>query len=70
MLSLVRRAIQANKEDFELDKDIKFYAGEVYQLIDHKEKQIFDTAFVPYLLGVQNGIESEKNIVDFMRQLI
>ena len=70
MLSLVRHAIQSNEEDFELNNDIKFYAGEVYQLTAHKEKQIFDTAFVPYLLGVRNGIETEKNIVDFIKQLL
>lgn len=34
------------------------------------EKSVFDTIFVPYLLGVQNGIEKEKDIVDFIGQLI
>lgn len=71
MLSLVRHAIQSKgEEDFELDKNIKFHAGEAHQLIKQKEKQVFDTAFVPYLLGVQNGIENEQDIVDFMSQLI
>ncbi|BCA95588.1 hypothetical protein TUM19329_19490 [Legionella antarctica] len=71
MLSLVRHAIKLKEEDgFELDKNIKFYAGEVHQVIAHKEIETFDTAFVPYLLGVRNGIEGEKDIVDFIKQLI
>ena len=71
MLSLVRHAIQSpEQEAFEWDKDIQFYTGELKHLTASKEKHFFDTAFIPYLLGVRNGIESEKNIVDFMRQLI
>lgn len=61
MVSLVREAIQAKQQDdFELDKNIEFHAGTLNKLLMSKEKQVFDTAFVPYLLGVKNGIEKEK----------
>ncbi len=71
MLSLVREAI-ANKvqDDFELDQNIRFYAGEISHLSKNKDAPEFDTVFVPYLLGVKNGIEREHEIVDFIRQLI
>ena len=70
MLSLVRQAIQTKvKDDFELDKDIQFYAGDINQLIKNNEKLEFDTAFVPYLLGVRNGIENEKDIIHFIHKL-
>lgn len=69
ILSLVKEAIQSqSKEDFELDKNITFYANEVNLLVANK--QIFDTAYVPYLLGVDNGIETERDIVNFIKQLI
>ena len=46
-----------------------FHAGEIDHLVMNKKKQAFDTAFVPYLLGVHNGIENESEIVDFIEQL-
>ena len=71
MLSLVRNAIESKAQgNFELDKNIQFHAGTIDKIMMDKEKQIFDTAFVPYLLGVQNGIEKEENIVHFLEQLI
>lgn len=71
MLFLVQKALQLpNGDDFELKKDIKCYAGEVSQLTKNKKKQVFDTAFVPYLLGVENGIESTSAVVDFMQQML
>lgn len=70
MLFLVQQAIKEKKVDYELESDIKFYAGELNQLTHSKEKMTFDTAFVPYLLGVENGIEQETDIVDFIRELI
>ena len=70
MLSLVRQAVLSQVQgNFELDKDIQFHAGEVNQLITRKAQRVFDTAFVPYLLGVKNGIESERDIVHFIKQL-
>ncbi|HFD2240109.1 TPA: ABC transporter permease, partial [Legionella pneumophila] len=39
-------------------------------LIKNHPLKTFDTVFVPYLLGVQNGIEKEKDIVSFIKQLI
>ena len=69
MISLARDAVRSNpQEDFELNMPIQFHAGEIEQLI--KKKQVFDTAYVPYLLGVKNGIENENDIVHFIKQLI
>lgn len=71
MLTLVRSAILSKPQGhFELDKNIRFYTGEVNQLITRQKNTVFDTAFVPYLLGVRNGIEHEKDIVQFIKQLI
>ncbi|STX38428.1 ABC transporter permease [Legionella feeleii] len=70
MVYLVRHAIELKIEDnFELDKNIQFNAGTIDK-IGSKEKPVFDTAFVPYLLGVRNGIEKEKEIVGFIEQLL
>lgn len=70
MLSLVQNAIKSKVQDeYELNKNIQFYAGEINQLIKTKEQPIFDTAFVPYLLGVKNGIEKTEDIVYFITQL-
>ena len=70
MLSLVRHALKSKVlDEFEWDKNIQFHAGELSQLIASKKKHIFDTAYVPYLLGVQNGIEKVPDIVNFMKQL-
>jgi hypothetical protein len=69
LLSLVAEPIQSQtKEDFELDKNISFHACELNQLAS--KNKVFDTAYVPYLLGVTNGIETEQEIVSFIKQLI
>ncbi|KTD60894.1 ABC transporter permease [Legionella santicrucis] len=71
MVALVQKAIQTKtQENFELDKKIQFYVGTVDKISITQEKQGFHTAFIPYLLGVENGIEKEKEIVQFMQQLI
>lgn len=71
MVSLVQRAIQSQKQtNFELDKNIQFHVGTVDKILMSDKKQTFDTAFVPYLLGVENGIEKEKDIKHFIEQLI
>ncbi|KTD51112.1 ABC transporter permease [Legionella quateirensis] len=71
MLSLVRNAIQ-NKDQkrYEFEKNISFYAGELKHLMNNNNKPVFDTAFVPYLLGVTNGIEKKEEIVQFITQLM
>ncbi len=70
MLALVRQAMESKIQgNFELEKNIQFHAGTVNKIHMNDKKQVFDTVFVPYLLGVQNGIEKEKDIVDFMDQL-
>ena len=69
MLSLVQQAIKDKVSDeFELEHDIEFHAGELKDLIKDKAKPSFDTAFIPYLLGVRHGIEHEKDIANFIKQ--
>ena len=71
ILLLVRQAIEKEpKEDFELDKDIMFYTGELPQLLVEQKNKNFDTAFIPYLLGVENGIKEKQDIVSFVEKLI
>lgn len=66
MISLVTHAIESKADDsFELDSHITFWTGELNQV-----KQRFDTLYVPYLLGVSNGIEKERDIVDFIHQAL
>ena len=67
MMSLVSNALKSKiNHNFEFEHDIKFYVGEIKDI----KKSNFDTAFVPYLLGVTNGIEATNQIVDFMKQII
>ncbi|ARB91198.1 hypothetical protein [Legionella longbeachae] len=71
MVTLVQKAIQMKtQEDFELDKKIQFHVGTIDDISTIHEKQYFHTAFIPYLLGVENGIEKEKEIVHFMNKLM
>ncbi|WP_298622139.1 ABC transporter permease [uncultured Legionella sp.] len=70
MLHLVQQAIQNKEQDiFELEHNIQFHAGELKHLLSNKNNS-FDTAFVPYLLGVTNGIEKKEEIVQFIKQII
>ena len=70
MLRLVRQAIELDSnKNYELDKDLQFYTGELTTLEVTQKKRLFDTAFVPYLLGVRNGIEQEHEIVEFIKNL-
>lgn len=67
LLSLLREAIQLNADNqFELEYDIKFHAQEINAASGLK----FDTAFVPYLLGVTNGIEQSTKIISFIKELL
>lgn len=71
MLYLVQQAVQSKEQNtFELEQNIQFYAGELKNLLDNESNPIFDTAFVPYLLGVTNGIEKKEDIVRFIKQMI
>lgn len=70
LLSLVAQAIKLPLADeFELNKDIRFYCGEIKDLVKEQPSSSFDTAFIPYLLGVENGIETKEEIVSFIMQL-
>ncbi len=69
MMSLARQAVQLNiGNQFEFEKNICFFAGEIDQIITDNT-HAFDTIFVPYLLGVHHGIEQEKEIAMFITQL-
>ncbi|MCW8418690.1 ABC transporter permease [Fluoribacter dumoffii] len=71
MVELVQHAIQLkNQSNYELDKNIQFKVGTLDKLLKEDKNKTFDTAFVPYLLGVQNGVENENEIVQFLKQLI
>jgi len=71
MLSLVAHALQAKSGDnCELDKNIQFYTGTINKVFMDKKHPEFDTAFVPYLLGVRNGIEQTADIVPFIQKLL
>ncbi|KTC93933.1 hypothetical protein [Legionella cincinnatiensis] len=71
MVALIQKAIQIKtQESFELDKKIQFHVGTIDEISIIHERQSFHTAFIPYLLGVENGIEKEKDIVQFMKKLI
>lgn len=70
LLSLVRHAIEYQiKGQFELEKDIQFYTGDIHHLVENKKQLVFDAAFVPYLLGVRNGIERAEDIINFIKHL-
>lgn len=70
LLDLIQEACKMKEqEDWELDSNIDFFAGEL-ETLGKKEKCVrFDTAYVPYLLGVSNGIEQEKDINSFLNTL-
>jgi hypothetical protein len=68
VVSLIQHAIQTKTQGgFELDKNIQFYPGTLEEM--SSSKKTYDTAFVPYLLGVENGIEKAEEIVRFIEQL-
>ncbi|WP_454780786.1 ABC transporter permease [Legionella sp. WA2022007384] len=71
MVTLVQRAVKSTiQTSCELDKNIQFHVGTIDKLLTSDKKQTFDTAFVPYLLGVENGIEKEDDIVNFIGQMV
>ncbi|MCW8399682.1 ABC transporter permease [Legionella sp. PATHC038] len=71
MVTLVQHAVRSKSQsNYELDRNIQFHVGTIDQLLMSDRTQTFDTAFVPYLLGIENGIENEKEIVGFIEQLI
>jgi hypothetical protein len=71
MISLVQSAIRKTiQNNVELDKNIQFYSGTLEEFLSKTKKRAYDTAFVPYLLGVENGIEQKEQIVQFIKQLI
>lgn len=70
MVSLVQQAIRSKDPgSYELDKNIQFHVGTLENVLV-EEKPVFDTVFIPYLLGIQNGIEEETDIIHFMEQLL
>jgi hypothetical protein len=70
LLSLLKQAVKTKTEtDYELAKPVQFHVGEVDDLPRGKAAKPFDTVFVPYLLGVKNGIESREQVVDFIKKI-
>lgn len=71
MLSLVQEAIHSKaKGKFELENTISFHATEIDLSSKVNQVSTYDTAFVPYLLGVTNGIETTKDIIEFIKHLL
>lgn len=71
LLQIIQEAVQSkDQENYELDKNISFHAGELKHLLKEQQNTTFDTAFIPYLLGVTNGIENEKEIGAFISELL
>ncbi|MFT4057986.1 MAG: ABC transporter permease [Legionella sp.] len=70
MIDLIQQAVRAHVQECEWDRNIQFFVGTADDLLALKEKPHFDTAFVPYLLGVRHGIEQEQEIVTFIKQLL
>lgn len=70
MLSLVQKALlMKDRINYELAHTIDFHTGELKELEANNPRPVFDTAYIPYLLGVNNGIEKEEEIVDFIKLL-
>ncbi len=70
MIFLVVTALKSKKQqDYALQKNIQFYAGDIEQLSQQKKVECFETIYVPYLLGVRNGIENQDEIVDFIKKM-
>ena len=70
MIGLVQSALREKvQQTCELGANIQFYVGTVNDLLN-ASTQTYDAAFVPYLLGVKNGIEAEADIVAFLKQLM
>jgi hypothetical protein len=69
MLDLLGRAIQTSGKDYELDKAMQFRVGEIDDVAQAKPALQFDTVFVPYLLGVKNGIEGAYGIATFIKKV-
>lgn len=68
MVTLARLAIlSGDSDDYELKKKLYCYPGTLEEVISQKKNH--HTAFVPYLLGVQQGIEREGDILRFLEQL-
>lgn len=71
LLQIIQEAVQStDKETYELNTNIRFHAGELKHLLKEEHAPSFDTAFIPYLLGVTNGIEKENEISAFISQLL
>lgn len=71
MLSLVQTALRMGiKQTYEFEYDLQFHVGSSDSIVKASQKSCYDVAFVPYLLGVKNGVETEQGIVTFMRQLM
>lgn len=65
IIKTVQQAIQENIDTtYELNQAIQFFVGELKNVTG-----IYDTVYVPYLLGVKNGIEKERDIVKFIKDI-
>jgi hypothetical protein len=70
LVYLVQQAILSNTNNcYELAKNITFNTGTI-ESVKQDLNAPFDVAYVPYLLGIQNGIECEQEIIQFIKKII
>ncbi|HFL2714591.1 TPA: ABC transporter permease [Legionella pneumophila] len=68
MLLLVQKAVQSEQSgEFELSARIHFHPAKL-DSSDLSTNTIYDTAFVPYLLG--GGIENQEEIIQFIKLIV
>lgn len=67
MVDLVQRAVQIkSNNNYELDKPIDFHVGTLDTVLTSNTVATYDTAFIPYLLGIKNGVENSNEVGQFI----
>lgn len=54
---------------YELDKDIQFFVGDDIKLQENSINKNFDTIYIPYLLGIENGVSEKRSIINFIEAM-
>ena len=69
LMDAIRDAVRSDPQGLEWDKNIQFYVGDIDRAVQEQAGQAFDVVFTPFLLGVENGIGSDKEIAAFVERL-
>lgn len=68
MLSIVQEALRQNiLSDYAMPKKLHFHCGELTEI---DSSGAYELIYIPFLLGVRNGIEEKENIVRFIDRLL